>query len=104
MNRDCLPTHAYFVEQVGSYFEDKGDNDELFLQEKYEDGFSKFWEKISIEEQTISWNQIEKMEHNCENACMNDESLFLDELFKDECDYSDEKSCVDNLKSIVPFE
>jgi len=30
-------------------------------------------------------DQVEKMEHICENACMNDEPLFLDELFKDQC-------------------
>jgi len=29
--------------------------------------------------------------------------LFLD-LFKDECDHSGEKNCVNNLKSRVPFE
>jgi len=35
---------------------------------------------------------------------MDDESLFLDELFKDECDYSGEKICVEDLKSRVSFE
>ena len=30
--------------------------------------------------------------------------MFLDELFKDECDHSGEKKCVDNFKSRVLFE
>jgi len=78
------------VEQVESYCEDKSENDEFVLQEKYEDEFFKFWEKISIEEQKISLDQVEKMEHNCENACMDNEPMFLDKLFKDECDHSGE--------------
>ena len=40
--RDCLATCAHYVEQVESYCEDKGDNDELLLQDKYDDEFSKF--------------------------------------------------------------
>jgi len=35
---------------------------------------------------------------------LDDEPLFLDELFKDECDHSGEKTCVENLESRVPFE
>jgi len=35
---------------------------------------------------------------------MDDEQLFLDELFKDECNNSDEKTCVENFESRVPFE
>ena len=35
---------------------------------------------------------------------MDDETLFLDKLFKNECDHSSEKYCVDNLKSKVSFE
>jgi len=42
VNRDCLATRAHYVEQVESYCEDKGDNDELLLQEKYEDELLKF--------------------------------------------------------------
>jgi len=30
--------------------------------------------------------------------------MFLKELFKDECDHSSEKTCVEELKSRVPFE
>ena len=34
---------------------------------------------------------------------MNDEPILLDELFKDECDHSDEKTRVEDFKSRVPF-
>jgi len=44
------------------------------------------------------------MKHNYENACMDDELLFLDELFKDECDHSGEKTYVEDLKFKIPFE
>ena len=53
VNRDCLATRAHYVEQVESYCEDEGDDDELLLQEKYEDEFFKFSENTSIEEQKI---------------------------------------------------
>jgi len=32
------------------------------------------------------------MEHNFENACMDNEPIFLDKLFKDECDHSGERT------------
>ena len=35
---------------------------------------------------------------------MDDESLFLDELFKDECDQSGEKTCIEDLYFRVSFE
>jgi len=35
---------------------------------------------------------------------MNDELLFLDELLKDECDYSGDKTYVEDLKFRVLFE
>ena len=35
--RNHLATRAHYVEQVESYCKDKGDNDELLLQEKCED-------------------------------------------------------------------
>ena len=44
------------------------------------------------------------MEHNCKNACVDDEPLFLDELFKDERDHSSERTCVEDLKFRVSFE
>jgi len=48
------------MKQVESYCKDKGDNDTLLLQEKYEDEFSKFLKKTSIHEQKISSNQVGK--------------------------------------------
>jgi len=44
------------------------------------------------------------MKHNCEKACMDDELLFLDELFKNECDHSGEKTYVKDHKFRVPIE
>ena len=35
---------------------------------------------------------------------MGDEQLFLDELFKDECDHIGEKTCVEDLKLRALFE
>jgi len=34
---------------------------------------------------------------------MDNEPLFLDELFIEECDHNGEKTCVENLEFIVPF-
>ena len=47
---------------------------------------------------------MEHIDYNFEDRCMNDEPLFLDELFKDKYDHSGEKICVKNLKSRDPFE
>jgi len=76
----------------------------FLLQEKYEDGFPKFWEKIGIEKYKISSDQIEKMENNCENAWMNDKPLFLDELYKGECNHSSRRTYIEDLKFRVSFE
>ena len=67
----------------------------------------KFVKKIFVEEQNILSNHCEEIEHimhNCEDVRMDNEPLFLDELFKDECDYSDKENCIDNFKSRVSFE
>jgi len=47
------------------------------------------------------------MEHiakNCEDTCINNELLFLNQLFRDECDHIGEKTCVEYLKSRIPHE
>jgi len=85
--RNYLATHTPHVEPVESYYEDECDSDELLLQDKFEDKFSKFCEKISVEEQKIASTHMEKMEHtdqNCDDAYMDNEPLFLDELFTEE--------------------
>jgi len=49
---------------------------------------------------------MEKMEHtdqNYEDVYMDNEPLFLDELFTEECDHNGEKICVENLEFRVPF-
>jgi len=44
----------------------------------------------------------EKIESCCEDICVVDEPLFLDELFKNECDHSVEKTRIEDFKSRVP--
>ena len=45
----------------------------------------------------------EKVESCCEDVCIFDERLFLDELFKNECDHSGETR-VEDFKFRVSFE
>ena len=45
----------------------------------------------------------EKVESYSEDVYIVNEPLFLDELFKDECDHSGEKTHVEYFKSIVSF-
>ena len=104
--RDYLATLTPRIVQIESYCEGDCDDDELLFQTKYEDEVTKVCEKIYVEEQNNSSNHCEKIKHtkqNCKNICMGDEPLFLNELFKDECNHS-EKTCVDNLKFRVLFE
>ena len=63
------------------------------VEEKFDDKFSKFCEKTSVGEQKILSTHMEKMEHinqNCEDAYMDNEPLFLNELFTEECDHNGE--------------
>ena len=78
----------------------------FLLQEKFEDEFSMFCEKTSVEEQKIASTHMEKMEHtnqNCEDVYMDNEPLFLDELFTEECYHNGEKICIEDLEFIVFF-
>jgi len=45
----------------------------------------------------------EKIESCCEDIYIVDEPLFLDELFKDECDYNSKMTRVEDFKSRVPL-
>ena len=95
------------MEPVESYCEDECDNDECLLQEKFENEFFKFCEKISVGEQKIASTHMEKMEHtdqNCDDAYMDNELLFLNGLFTEECDHNGEKTCIENLEFRIPFE
>ena len=47
---------------------------------------------------------MEHIKQNCEDICRDDEPLFLNKFFKDECDHNCEKTNVENLKFRVPFE
>ena len=55
-----------------------------------------------IRDQTFEVNFVE---NNCdeESEVIKNESLFLDELFKNGCDYINEKTYVRNLNFRVPF-
>ena len=46
----------------------------------------------------------EKVESYCEDVCEDDEPLFLDILFKNECDHSGKIMCVKDATSKVFFE
>ena len=46
---------------------------------------------------------MKHIDHNVEDVYVDDEPMFLEELFKDECDHSFEKTCVEELKSRVLF-
>jgi len=47
---------------------------------------------------------LKHVDHNVEDVYVDDEPMFLEELFKNECDHSSEKTCVEELKSRVSFE
>jgi len=47
---------------------------------------------------------MEHIKQNCEDICRDDEPLFLNKCFKDECDHNREETRAENLKSRVPFE
>ena len=61
--RDDLVAHAPPVEYVDSLYEDECVDDELLLLDKqFENEFTKFGEKISVDEHKISSNHVvEKM-------------------------------------------
>ena len=42
---------------------------------------------------------LKHVDHNVEDTCVDDESMFLEELFKNERDYSFEKICIEEFKS-----
>ena len=52
----------------------------------------------------IHTTTLKHVNHNVEDVCVVDKPMFLEELFKDECDHSSEKTYVEELKSRVPFE
>ena len=100
-------THTPSLEHIESLCEDEYDEDELLFQTKFEDGFCKFCEIFFIKEPKISSDYVERMEHtakNCDDAYIDNEPLFLYELFTVECDNSGEKTCIEDLKFRVLFE
>ena len=83
--RDHLATYRSCREQVESCCEDDCNDGEPIEKVIYVHEVSKF------NDNSLS----------CEDVCIVDEPLFLDELFKDECDHSGEKTRVEDFKSRV---
>ena len=64
-----------------------------------------FQELILFQEDLdIHTSPEEKVDSCCEDVCIVDEPLFLDKLFKDECNHSGKKIRVEDFKSKIPFE
>jgi len=61
-------------------------------------------EKLFKDDLVIHTTTLKHVYHNVEDVCVDDEYIFLEELFKDECEHSSEKTCVEELMSRVPFE
>ena len=51
----------------------------------------------------IHTTSLKNVDHNFEDACVDDKPNFFDEFFKDKCNYSFEKTFVEVLKSRVLF-
>ena len=73
--------------QVESYSEDKCDDESLCLDEVFQDNLDTHTPPKEI------------VELYSEDVCEDDKPLFLDILFKDECDRSGEKTCVKDVTS-----
>ena len=46
---------------------------------------------------------LRHVDYNVKDVCADDEHMFLDEFFKDECDHNFEKTYVEELNSRVFF-
>jgi len=90
--RDYLAECTPRKEQVESYSEDKYDDESLCLDEVFQDDWDTHIPPKG------------KVELYCENVCEDDEPLFLDILFKDECNHGGEKTCVKDATFRVPVE
>jgi len=47
---------------------------------------------------------LKHVDHNVEDICVDDEPIFFEILFKNECDYNSEKTCAEEFKSRFLFE
>ena len=79
-------------EQVESYSEDKCDDKFLYLDKVFQDNLD------------THTPPKETVELYCEDVCEDDEPLFFDILFKDECDHSSEKTYIKDVTSKDSFE
>ena len=110
MTRDHLATHRSRREQDESYCEDDCNDDEPIEEVKHVHEVCKFDDDSLclddlFRDDLVTYTPLEdKIESYYEDVCIVDEALFLDELFKDECDHSDEKTYIEDFKSRVSFE
>ena len=100
-----LATHRSHRKQVESHCEDNCNDDEpieevIHVHEEYKfDDDSLCLDDLFRYDLVTYTPPEEKIESCCEDVCIADEPLFIDELFKDECDHSGEKAHVENFKS-----
>ena len=78
--------HTPSLEHIDRIFKDVCDDDEPLLHKQFEDEFTKFCEKISVEEQG---------ESSREDRCIENEPLFLDKRFENEFSKFSEKKFVE---------
>jgi len=81
------PTLSCHEPLIENFFDDS-----IFLDELFKDDL------------VMHTTSLKHVDHNFEDECVDNEPIFLKELFKGECDHSFEKTCVEELKSRVPFE
>ena len=61
--------------------------------EQFFDDDSIFLDKLVKNDFVIHTTSMKHVDHNVEDVCVNDEPMFSEELFKDECDHNSEKTC-----------
>ena len=67
------------------------------------DNYHQFLKKVTRDYLDTCAHYVEQVELCREDAYIDDEALFFDVLFKNECNYIGEKTCVEDLKPRVPF-
>jgi len=73
--------------QLNNFFDD----DYIFLDELFKDDL------------VMHTASLKHIDHNVEDVCVDDEPMLLEELFKNECDHSYERTYIEEFKSRVLF-
>ena len=106
LSREDVNTHTPSLEHIECLCKDECDEDELLFQAKFEDEFRKFYENNFVEELKISSDYAERMKHTAkiyDDVYTDNELLFLDEFFTEECDYNGEKHVLRILNLEFPL-